>query len=228
MVDVSERLTAEPHRAEELLLIERDLSLAVSASSSLIEVLDLLLSAMCLIGGIDCGGVYLVDPSTGALRLVAHTGLSPEFVERSSRYDGGTSQAQRVMASAPIYVLSTNLPATDLDLREREGLRAIAVIPVMLKGEVVAVLNLASRTLDEIPAIEMTVVELAQDMVAKKDVRELPRPDEPALKLDDPDKRQAIESAYAKIAPMFWGPRMSLAEACIAIRSWLGHQWWCQ
>lgn len=166
MVDVSERLTAEPHRAEELLLIERDLSLAVSASSSLIEVLDLLLSAMCLIGGIDCGGVYLVDPSTGALRLVAHTGLSPEFVERSSRYDGGSSQAQRVMASAPIYVLSTNLPATDLDLREREGLRAIAVIPVTLKGEVVAVLNLASRTLDEIPAIVRSAVEGMASQIA--------------------------------------------------------------
>ncbi len=82
------------------------------------------------------------------------------------------------------------------------------------------------RATGELPAIEMSVDELAQDMVAKKDMRALPSPDEPALLLDDPDKRQAIEKAYAKIGPMFWGPRIPLDEACSAIREWLRHQGW--
>ncbi len=82
------------------------------------------------------------------------------------------------------------------------------------------------RSADELPVIEMTVAELAQDMVAKKDMRALPSPDEPALRLDDPDKRDAIERAYAKIAPMFWGPRIPLEEACATIRSWLRRQEW--
>ncbi len=77
------------------------------------------------------------------------------------------------------------------------------------------------RAIDELPAIEMSVAELAQDMVAKKDVRALPSPDEPAIRLDDPDKREAIEKAYTTIAPMFWGPRIPLDEACAVIRSWL-------
>ncbi len=77
------------------------------------------------------------------------------------------------------------------------------------------------RSVDRLPAIEMTVAELAQDMVDKKDMRVLPSPDEPALRLDDPDKRDAIERAYATIAPMFWGPRIPLDEACGTIREWL-------
>jgi hypothetical protein len=77
------------------------------------------------------------------------------------------------------------------------------------------------RCVDDLPPIEMTIAELAQDMVAKKDMRALPSPDEPALRLDDPDKREAIERAYARIAPMFWGHRIPLEDACATVRSWL-------
>ena len=67
----------------------------------------------------------------------------------------------------------------------------------------------------------MTEAALAQDMLAGKDIAALPSPDEPALVLADPDKRAAIDKAYAKIAPMFWGPRIALDEACDTIRAWL-------
>jgi len=77
------------------------------------------------------------------------------------------------------------------------------------------------QSFDRLPAIEMTIAGLARDMVAKNDMRAIPKPDEPALRLDYPDKRQAIERAYARIAPMFWGPRILLDEACSAIREWL-------
>ena len=76
-------------------------------------------------------------------------------------------------------------------------------------------------TVDALPEIEMTTLDLAQDMLANKDLRALPSPDEPALRLDDFDKRTIVEKAWAKIAPMFWGERIALDEACSTIRSWL-------
>ena len=79
---------------------------------------------------------------------------------------------------------------------------------------------------DALPKIEMTILDLAQDMLAKKDMRALPSPDEPALCLDDADKRAIVEKAWAKIAPMFWGERIALDEACSTIRSWLAQQEW--
>jgi len=82
------------------------------------------------------------------------------------------------------------------------------------------------RSVDKLPAIEMSIGELAQDMVAKKDLRAIRSPNDPALRLDDPDRHQAIERAYAKIAPMFWGPRIPLDEARATIRSWLRQQEW--
>jgi hypothetical protein len=79
---------------------------------------------------------------------------------------------------------------------------------------------------DTLPKIEMTILDLAQDMLTKKDMRALPSPDEPALRLDDADKRAIVEKAWAKIAPMFWGERITLDEACSTIRSWLAQQEW--
>jgi hypothetical protein len=78
------------------------------------------------------------------------------------------------------------------------------------------------RAEDRLPAMEVTALALAQDMLAGKDIAALPSPDEPALVLADPDKRAAIDKAYAKIAPMFWGPRIPLDEVCDTIRAWLG------
>jgi hypothetical protein len=74
--------------------------------------------------------------------------------------------------------------------------------------------------------IEMTAAELARDMVANKGMRALPSSDEPVLRLDDVEKREVIEKAHAKIAPMFWGERIGLDEACHTIHAWLGRQEW--
>lgn len=78
------------------------------------------------------------------------------------------------------------------------------------------------RAIDDLPDAGMTAAELAQDMLDEKDIAGLPTPDEPALHLLDAAKRAEVERAYEKIAPMFWGPRIPLDEACAVIRGWLG------
>jgi len=78
------------------------------------------------------------------------------------------------------------------------------------------------RAEDELPDMEMTAAALARDMLDQKDIVVLPQPDEPALVLASPEKRAAIDRANAKVAPMYWGPRIGLDEACETIRAWLG------
>ncbi len=77
------------------------------------------------------------------------------------------------------------------------------------------------RALDRLPPIELPARSLAADMLAQKGVAALPSADDPSLSLADPMKRAAVEQAYARIAPMFWGPRISLDEACLTIREWV-------
>lgn len=75
---------------------------------------------------------------------------------------------------------------------------------------------------DQFPDMGMTAAALASDMLEQKETAALPHPDEPALLLAVPEKRAAVDRAYAKIAPMYWGPRIPIEEACETIRSWLG------
>jgi hypothetical protein len=77
------------------------------------------------------------------------------------------------------------------------------------------------RALDRLPPSEIPARTLADDMLAQKDVAALPSAADPSLVLDDPAKRDAVEQAYARIAPMFWGPRVPLDEACGTLRDWV-------
>jgi hypothetical protein len=78
------------------------------------------------------------------------------------------------------------------------------------------------RAEDQLPDLGMTAAALASDMLEQKDIAAVPHADEPALLLVSPEKRTAVDKAYAKIAPMYWGPRIPLGEARETIRAWLG------
>jgi hypothetical protein len=78
------------------------------------------------------------------------------------------------------------------------------------------------EALDRLPPIETSALALAEDMHAEKGIAALPSADDPSLVLDVPEKRASVERAYAKIAPMFWGPRIRLDDACATIREWVG------
>jgi hypothetical protein len=62
---------------------------------------------------------------------------------------------------------------------------------------------------------------LAADMLAGRDLAAPPNANDPSLVLNDPAKRVAVEQAYARIAPMFWGPRIPIDEACRTLREWV-------
>ena len=152
-------IEAERQREVELLRIQSNLGIALARTSDLTETFNQLLEAICQIDGTDCGGVYLVDSATGTLDLMSHKGLPLPFVESASHYGADSPQARLVKAGKPVYGLLTEVsPVTDA-VREREGLRAVAVIPVLYEGDVIASLNLASHTHDKIPVSARNALE---------------------------------------------------------------------
>ncbi len=59
------------------------------------------------------------------------------------------------------------------------------------------------------------------EMVTMKQIAGPLAASDAAFALDDGAARTELETAHAAIAPMFWGPRLSLAESCRLIREWL-------
>ncbi len=137
--------------AELLLHLQRDLILALGSTSDINEAFRQVLTAAFRIEGIDCGGGYLLDTSTGGLNLVAHQGLSPDFIAKATCYPADAPETRLVMAGQPVYKRYHTVAQPD-QVKDQEKLYALAVIPVLHNGHVIAALNLASHTQDVIAA----------------------------------------------------------------------------
>lgn len=152
VASLAQNITAR-RQAEVLIEIQRDLSTQLSSTSNLEDALNYVLDAACRIEGIDCGGVYFVDPQTGALDLAAHGGLSPAFIAQTAHYEADSANAHLVMAGRPVFGYLPDLKraeaASGLD---DEGIRALAIMPVAHEKRVIACLNLASHTTDVVSA----------------------------------------------------------------------------
>ena len=77
------------------------------------------------------------------------------------------------------------------------------------------------QALGRLPGSEISASNLAADMLEQKDIVALPSAADPSLALDETTKRAAVERAYERIAPMFWGPRIPLNEACRVLQGWV-------
>ena len=167
IVDITER-----KQAENILRIQKDIASSLSVSGDMEIMLDRILQALSQIGGIDSGGLYISDRLTGDLILRAHYGLSSEYVRAVARYPPDTPQWQLVKAGQPVYwKYSDALPEMKLEARRPEGLRGVAIIPIVKEGRVIASLNLASHTQNEIPVqtrmILETIAAQLRDVIAR-------------------------------------------------------------
>ena len=138
-------------RGEELLRIQRDLGMALNAARDLDTALELYLEAVFRIEEFECGGVYLVDESTGDLRLARHKGLTEEFKTWAGYFESHTSTARAIHEGKPVFAGPAKLIPRTGEPGHDATMRAISVIPVKHDGKVIACLNAASRTHDHIP-----------------------------------------------------------------------------
>jgi PAS domain S-box-containing protein len=144
--DISER-----KRQDHILRIQRDLGLALQVTHGMTETLDICLKAAIEISGLDSGGIYLVDGGSGALDLIVSQNLGGDFVRTVSYYPADSTNGQIVMAGKPVYTRLSLTGLVNTAIQKQEGLRASAIIPIVYKKRVIACLNMASHTLDEIP-----------------------------------------------------------------------------
>lgn len=144
--DITDRKAQETFMA-----LQRDLSTTLASAGSLPEAFDGVLAAVLQLEGVDCGGIYSVNPQTNGLDLVVHKGCPDRFVEAAAHFERDSPQGRMVVEGNPIYGLHLEIaPAMDA-VRLDEGIRTLAVIPVKNEGDVIAALNLGSHAYEEFP-----------------------------------------------------------------------------
>jgi PAS domain S-box-containing protein len=139
--DVTERC-----RAEDLVRIQRDLAAALASVTTLEEGLAVCLDKAIQASGMDSGGIYLADHETGTLDLVTHRNLSPGFLDLVGSYGPDSAQAKLVGKGVPHFTDFGNLPGPVLRPELKEGLKALAVLPILHDNCLVGCMNISSRS----------------------------------------------------------------------------------
>jgi PAS domain S-box-containing protein len=156
--DITERKLAE-----EQLILQRDLALELAKVSSLDEALSLTIHAVARISGCECAGIYLRNSATGDLELASSAGLSEEFLKEVARAAAGSDAwlfVNKKKESPAYFSVDENKKMAYREALLAEGIRSVAVIPVLYEGGVIACFNAGSRGADTIPASSRSTLEL--------------------------------------------------------------------
>lgn len=158
--DITER-----RQALEILHIQKDMSIAIAGATELKELGYIMLNAVTKLEGIDSGGLYMRDTETGKLTLIAHKGLPDTFIQSSSCFAPDSPQARIVSKGEPVYISYSKLDVPKDDARLSEGLKLLFVIPIKHENKIVANLNLASHTHNEVPSAIRDSIEAIEGML---------------------------------------------------------------
>ncbi len=149
----------ERRRTEAIIRLQRDLALTLSGKVELLETLRLCVETAISITGLDSGGVYVVNPASGDLDLTYHQGLSPEFVRQVAYYQADDLNTYLILAGRPLYARVEEMPGLMDEAGLKEGLRSVAIIPVIHQDRVIASINVASHQYEEVPATARAALE---------------------------------------------------------------------
>jgi PAS domain S-box-containing protein len=145
--DISER-----REAQNLLIAQRDLGIALSAVSSLEKAWQLCIDSATAISGMEAAGVYVLNEDSG-FDLAAHKGLKEEFLEQVKHLPADIPETKIVLSGSPVYFTRSldELSPFMLQALCKEGFRAHVAIPILHQQRVTCSLHLCTRKFDEVP-----------------------------------------------------------------------------
>ncbi len=160
--------TSRKEVANQYFQVLNNLSLLVSQSLSLDTVLYSSLDKTLEIMNKQIGGILLLDDESQELRYAAYRGLSSEYVQKMYM-PLGEGIAGRVAQDGKAIVSEDMMADPRVvfpNLILSEGLRAFASIPLISKGKVLGVINIASRKRSQFSAREIQLLNSIAAQVA--------------------------------------------------------------
>ena len=159
IIDIGER-----KQAEYLLQIQHEFAGFLLAGPDRDSLFDAILGTALRLPGLDSGGLYWRQPD-GSYKLVGHRGFAPAFVTSVHSLPADSPNAHLIRAGrlqCSCLDGCSHCTAPDL-IRQpalvEEGLRSLVVLPIIVEGEALACLNLASHTQGATPASTATALE---------------------------------------------------------------------
>jgi PAS domain S-box-containing protein len=141
--DITERKMLEEHLRTQKQLAER---LATAEQPE--EALRMCLEAAIAHSEADCGLAAVVEDDA-SLRMIASTGFRTAQLLLPDRLDADSAQAQAVKFGQPFYGRHDAAPENIQAFAKAEGLRALAILPILVEGRPAAAFCVMSHERDD-------------------------------------------------------------------------------
>lgn len=152
-------------QAEQLLRIQRDLSVAAGAAPGPEEITECILDYALRIEGLDSGAVYTVDESGRHAKLIISAGFSEDFIDSISPLSSSFLYEKTFTSDRPVYLTFKEAALPLDDVRDGRGLEAIALVPIRHENKVIGVLVLASHSRPKISVSAEHTIEAISGMI---------------------------------------------------------------
>jgi len=149
---------AQRIRSQQLEILNRIIC-SGNLAESLVEMLESILDSVIGPLSFDTAGIYMVDPVTGKVNLLARRGAPSQFY-RLDKYMAIDKMpfSQVLLCGQPVFV--DNVREILPDLTEKWKWQMVCSIPLVSKGRVVGAMNVASRSRSAFTAEEKNILEL--------------------------------------------------------------------
>lgn len=130
-------------------LIEHRSILAPEAAFRIEEALEFCLTMALSVIGVDSGGLYIKDEQ-GNYKLACHKGLPAGYIEENWFFHRDSELVEFLSTGLPLFKEYDPMdPKTTTDT-PGEGLQCAAIVPLVHKGQMIGMLNIASRVRERV------------------------------------------------------------------------------
>jgi|GEM_PF-1356297 len=141
--DITERKNAEYLNA-----LQRDLGVALSAASDMSQVMRICLKTALGISGGDSGAIYLAD-ARGNMFLKSHEGISPACAAAVGLVEATPDVMHFFSRGIISYLKTAEMKSEYGEAARKDGIKVIAIIPILNEGRIVACIEIGSHTSDD-------------------------------------------------------------------------------
>jgi PAS domain S-box-containing protein len=157
---INSRDITDRREAEWVNRIQRDLAVKLSAMGDLDEALRISLDAILEATGMDSGCIHILDEETQGFRLAHHVGLSDTVVQLIKYYEPDSDRAVLIRDGNAFFTSYEGIPIRRGEGHLDEGIRGIAVVPILHEGRSIGVVIVSSHVTEVITDATRNVLEM--------------------------------------------------------------------
>jgi PAS domain S-box-containing protein len=136
---------------ESILSFQRDLAAELNSATNAGALWAMALDGMVQLEPIDCGWVQRVGPAQQTTFLVGSRNISEDLVAYLREHEIGSFHEELARTKASLYLPRSSFPPSLQEDSRLTAFQCLIVLPVVLGGEVVGTINLASFSTAQIP-----------------------------------------------------------------------------